>query len=116
MKMSALGQDLSGVKPFDIPSKAAEAKVELDLATLKLAPGEYTFAIHGGVVAKYPSAPKIQPPPSAQTTAQTATATTSASTEQPLGKVAAKPADAPKDIVDIVTSEPLRIRVLPAKK
>jgi hypothetical protein len=116
MKMSALGQDLSGLKPFDIPSKAAEAKVELDLATLKLAPGEYTFAIHGGVVAKYPSAPKIQPPPAAQTTAQTATATTSASTEQPLGKVAAKPADAPKDIVDIVTSEPLRIRVLPAKK
>lgn len=117
MKMSALGQDLAGIKPFDIPAKAAEAKVELDLATLKLAPGEYTFAIHGGVVAKYPSAPKLHSPPSTPTTSSGGTPSeTKSSTEQPVGKVAAKPAEAPKDIVDIVTSEPLRVRVVPAKK
>lgn len=117
MKMSVLGQDLAALKAFDIPAKATESNVELDLAALKLAPGDYTFAIHGGVVAKYPSAPKIQPPPTATASTKVAPGSeTKPNAEQPLGKVAAKPAEAPKDIADIVTSEPLRIRILPAKK
>jgi hypothetical protein len=107
IKMTALGQDISAIKPFDIPTKAAESKIELDLASLKLAPGEYTFAIHGGVVAKYPSAPKLPSAAAPQPEPKAAEAT---------GKVAAKPAEAPKDIVDIVTSEPIRIKINPAKK
>ncbi len=110
LKLTPLGQDFAALKPLDIPAKAAAAKVEIDLAALKLAPGEYTFALHGGVVAKYPSAPKRTPNSPAPSVASASTNPEPAP-QSNSGKAQPKPAEAPKEIVDLVTSEPLRIRV-----
>ena len=53
LKLKPLGADFAGVAAFDVASKAAQVEVVLDLAALKLAPGDYAFALHGGVVSKY---------------------------------------------------------------
>jgi len=96
IKLKPLGTDLAALKPIEVPAKADSTDLLLDLATLKLAPGDYSFAMHGGVVSKYPSAPSL------------ATATATATADTTSGKT--KP---PADTVDIVVSEPIRFRVLP---
>jgi hypothetical protein len=135
IKLKPLGLDFGGIKPFDVPAKTPQTEVIIDLASLKTTPGEYTFSVHGGYVAKYPSVPAPLKPAdqAASTSAKDATApnenkeakpaATAATTAAvvtapaPATPPAAKPAaEAPKDIVDIVFSEPIRVRVKPAAK
>jgi hypothetical protein len=148
VKLKPLGLDFASIPPFDVPSKAAESQVVLDLATLKTPPGEYTMALHGGVVARYsynPAAVKqieVQQQEAQKKTAEAAAeleklstaakspeievaskaatermkAAESAKIEMAKRMKAAVEAAAPKDIVDIVVSEPIRIRVTAASE
>ena len=153
VKLKPLGADFTGVAAFDVASKAAQSEVVLDLAALKLMPGDYTLALHGGVVSKYsynPGAVKMVEAEQQEIEKKAALAAaelqklTAAAKEaspekaaetQALTKVAgekmkameAAKADvvkrmksvsdvaAPKEIVDIVVSEPIRVRVKAAE-
>ena len=109
----------------------------MDLAKLKTAPGEYTLAFYGSAVAKYRYNPDAITAAKSerqlaqqtldelkqQTQGENARALADrikqaeaalAKTEQRLA--AAEKAAAPKDIVDIYVTEPIRIRVLPAEE
>jgi hypothetical protein len=75
--------------------------------------------VHGGYVSKYPSVPSPQKP--AQLAANTTAKNTAAkNTDAPKDANDVKPAapvpaaEAPKDIVDIVFSEPIRVKIKPA--
>ena len=62
IKMKAYGAGFDGVKEFDLPIKAATQEAVLDLAALKVAPGDYTLAFYGIGINKYrynPEAVKI---------------------------------------------------------
>lgn len=149
VKLKPLGADFSGLAAVDVPSKAPQSEVVLDLASLKLTPGDYAFAVHGGVVSKYsynPGAVKQVEEEQKEVEKRAALAaaelqkTTAAVKEAPAEKAAeiqaqakaagekmkameAAKADvlkrmksvsevaAPKEIVDIVVSEPIRVRV-----
>jgi hypothetical protein len=153
VKLKPLGADFAGVAAFDVASKAAQSEVVLDLAALKLTPGDYALALHGGVVSKYsynPGAVKVVEAEQQEIDKKAALAAaelqklTVAAKEAPpekaaetqaLTKVAgekmktmeAAKADvvkrmktavavaAPKEIVDIVVSEPIRVRVKAAE-
>ena len=153
VKLKPLGGDFAGVAPFDVASKAAQSELVLDLAALKLTPGDYTLALHGGVVSKYnynPGTVKVVEAEQQEIDKKAALAAaelqklTVAAKEAPpekaaetqaLTKVAgekmkameAAKADvikrmktvtdvaAPKEIVDIVVSEPIRVRVKAAE-
>jgi hypothetical protein len=143
VKLKPLGADFASLPPFDVPSKAASAQLVIDLATLKTPPGEYTMALHGGVVAKYSynqaavkqleaqqqevekkaaaAAADVQKfsagekSPETEAAAKAATErmkmVESSKTEMAKKMKTAIETAAPKDIVDIVVSEPIRIRV-----
>ena len=153
VKLKPLGADFVGVAAFDVASKSAQSEVVLDLAALKLPPGDYALALHGGVVSKYsynPGALKVVEAEQQEIDKKAALAAaefqklTVAAKEAPpekaaetqaLTKVAgekmkameAAKADvvkrmktateiaAPKEIVDIVVSEPIRVRVKAAE-
>jgi hypothetical protein len=153
VKLKPLGADFAGVAAFDVASKAAQSEVVLDLAALKLTPGDYTLALHGGVVSKYsynPGAVKVVEAEQQEIDKKAALAATelqkltAAAKEAPPEKAAetqaltkaagekmkameAAKADvvkrmksvsdvaAPKEIVDIVVSEPIRVRVKTAE-
>ncbi len=127
-----------GVKEIDIPVKAATSEVTLDLAALKTAPGDYTLALYGSAVSKYRYNPAAVPlaeaaQKKAEQEAKVAAdeAKKTAATDAEASKRAAekqKQADAamasatkrmkavvdsasPKDTVDIIVSEPIRISV-----
>ena len=53
VKFKAYGNGFEKVKEFEIPLKAETHEVELDLAALKVAPGDYTIAFYGGAITKY---------------------------------------------------------------
>ncbi len=146
VKLKPLGADFTTLPPFDVPSKASAADLVMDLATLKTPPGEYTVALHGGVVAKYgynPAAVKqleLQQQEADKKAAEAAaevqkfakgekspdaeaaeiSATERLKAAQAVKAEMAKRVKAaiddatPKDIVDIVVSEPIRIRVTAA--
>ncbi len=149
VKLKPLGGDFTGLAPVDVMPKAPESELVLDLAQLKIPPGDYAFAMHGGVVAKYSynpaavketeklqkdaellvekvtaemqklaNAPKagngeISPESgaSAASASERLKAAETAKTEAGKRLKAATDAAAPKDIVDIVFSEPIRVRV-----
>lgn len=91
MQVRTFGAGFERVPQFDVPLTADAAQAVLDLGALKTPPGDYLIAFYGGAVAKY------------RDNAQAAAAE------------AAKAAP-PRDIVDIVVSEPIAIRVKPAEK
>jgi hypothetical protein len=84
--MKLMGAGFEQHPAINLPLDQERSELAIDLAKLKTAPGDYQIALYGGVVAKY-----VPPNPSA------------------------KPAETPKstDIVDIVVSTPIAIRVLP---
>jgi hypothetical protein len=51
--VKAYGEGFSAIKEFDIPLKAATHELVLDLAAMKIAPGEYTFALQSLGICKY---------------------------------------------------------------
>lgn len=149
VKLKPLGADFASMAPVDVPSKADKAELVLDLASLKATPGDYTLAVHGGVVAKYrynlgalkaaelaqneaeskvaevaAELQRLSNVPKAgagDTSSETALATRAATERMKVAEAnkseavkrlkAVTEAAAPKDIVDIVFSEPIRIQV-----
>ena len=138
IKVKAYGEGFTTLKEFDIPIKAASYEAALDLATLKVAPGDYTLAFYSLGISKYRYNPAAVPlAEAAQTTAgeeltlAAANAKKIAATDAAAAKAAAekqKQAEAamagatkrmkaateaasPKDTVDIFISEPIRISV-----
>ncbi len=53
LKLKAFPTGLGAVKEFDLPVKASDYELVLDLAALKTPPGEYTLAFQGSAVSKY---------------------------------------------------------------
>lgn len=149
VKLKPLGGDFSALSPIDITAKTPEGEIIIDLAQLKTPPGDYAFAVHGGVVAKYSynpaavkeaerfqkeadlqlekatadvqrlaSAPKAgsgdtapEAGSASATAAERLKAAEAAKVDAARRLKAATDASAPKDIVDIVFSEPIRVRV-----
>ena len=61
IKVKAYGEGFSGMKEFDIPIKAATHEAVIDLAALKLAPGDYAFAFQSLGICKYRYNPAAVP-------------------------------------------------------
>ncbi len=154
LQLRAYGTAASGLKPLEVAAKAETADLVLDLAALKPAPGEHTFALASGYVVKYRHNPAaILLAEAAQKKAEAEAAAVAVEAKKLAAEVTAAPAEkraavetvakaaseklksaeaakadaakrmkaatdaaAPKDIADIVVSEPIRIRVLPADK
>ena len=141
IKVKAYGDGFSAIKEFDIPLKAATYDAVLDLAALKIAPGDYTFAFQSLGICKYRYNPAAVPLAEAeQKKAEQLAATVAAeakklaATDAEAAKKAAekqKQADAamaaatsrmkaittaasPTDTVEILISEPIRVSVKPA--
>jgi hypothetical protein len=133
MSAGTLGAGFNGAPKFDLPLNADTTEAKFDLVNLKTPPGDYTVAFYGGAVAKYshnPGAVAVVESllASAKTEAEaiaaesarlnellkTATAEEKATAEAALKEIPAKQ-QAATDIVDIVVSEPILIRVKPAE-
>lgn len=142
LKVKAYGEGFSGLKEFDIPLKATTHELALDLATLKVVPGDHTIALQTLGICKYSYNPAAVPLAEAeQKKAEQLAATAAAeakkvaATDANAAKVAAekqKQAEAamasaskrmkavstaatPADTVDIFISAPIRISVKPAQ-
>jgi hypothetical protein len=141
IKVKAYGEGFSSIKEFDIPLKAATHELELNLAELKIAPGDYTFALQSLGICKYrynpaavPLAEAEQKKAEAALAAAAAEAKKIAATDAEAAKKAAekqKAAEAamtaastrmksvstaanPTDTVEILISQPIRVSVKPA--
>ncbi|HCN31225.1 MAG TPA: serine protease [Verrucomicrobiales bacterium] len=141
IKVKAYGEGFSAMKEFDIPLKAATHELALNLAELKIAPGDYTFALQSLGICKYrynpaavPLAEAEQKKAEAALAAAAAEAKKIAATDAEAAKKAAekqKAAEAamtaattkmksatsaadPKDTVEILISQPIRVSVKPA--
>lgn len=138
IKVKAYGEGFSAIKEFDIPLKAATHELALNLAELKIAPGDYTFALQSLGICKYrynpaavPLAEAEQKKAEAALAAAAAEAKKIAATDAEAAKRAAekqKAAEAamtaattkmksatstadPKDTVEILISQPIRVSV-----
>ena len=142
IKVRAYGDGFTGIKEFDIPLKAATHELAIDLAALKVAPGDYTFALQSLGICKYrynpaavPLAEADQKKAEALAAAAAAEAKKVAATDAAAAKLAAEKqkqaeaamADAtkrmkavstaasPTDTVDIIVSRPIRVSVKAAQ-
>ncbi|WP_395716668.1 serine protease [Prosthecobacter sp.] len=138
IKVKAYGEGFSALKEFDIPLKAATHELVLNLAELKIAPGDYTFALQSLGICKYrynpaavPLAEAEQKKAEAALAAAAAEAKKIAATDAEAAKKAAekqKAAEAamtaassrmksvttaanPTDTVEILISQPIRVSV-----
>ena len=91
MQLRTMGAGFERVPAFSVSLTADQSQAVIDTAALKTPPGDYLIAFYGAAVAKH----------------KPRSSTKSAD---------AKAAAAPRDIVDIVVSEPIAIRVEPAGK
>lgn len=141
IKVKAYGDGFTGLNEFDIPIKAATHEAVIDLAALKIVSGDYTIAFYSLGICKYSYNPAAVPLAEAEqkkaeelSAAVAAEAKKLAATDAEAAKKAAekqKLAEAamasaakrmktvtaeasPKDTVDIIVSEPVRISVKPA--
>lgn len=141
IKVKAYGSGLSAMKEFEIPIKAATHNLTLNLAELKLEPGDYTFALQSLGICKYSYNPGAVPQAEAEQkkaaevlASAAAEAKAIAATDAAAAKKAAekqKQAEAamtaatskmksvtaaanPADTVEILISRPVRLRVTPA--
>ncbi|QDU73700.1 hypothetical protein Pan97_06980 [Bremerella volcania] len=124
MSMKTFGEPFDKNGAFDVSLEEDSSEAVLDLAKLKPAPGLYTIAFYGSAVAKYSyntaavaeaelalEAVKKSAEQASEEEQQKAKAAVTAA-EKRLQKV--KKEAAPKDIVDIIVSKPIQIRVIPA--
>jgi hypothetical protein len=154
ISLKTFGPGFEGVPAFDASLTAESSEAVLDLAKLKMPPGDYTIAFYGSAVAKYrynveavseaesalKAAQQEAEVLAARAKALTETAKTASAEQkseadkaaqdavakQKMADAAAAAADKklksvtaaakPKDIVDIVVSTPISIRVKPAEK
>lgn len=61
IKVKAYGEGFSAMKEFEIPLKTTTHELALDLAALKIAPGEHTFALQSLGICKYRYNPAAVP-------------------------------------------------------
>ncbi len=94
MSMKTMGYGFESHPAFDLSLTADRSEATLDLAKLNTAPGDYCIAFYGTAVAKY---------------SPTSIAKTAVSGEAPNNV-------ATTDIVDIIVSKPIAIRVLAGEK
>ncbi|MCA8997114.1 MAG: serine protease [Planctomycetaceae bacterium] len=151
MTLKTFGQGFEGNPSFSVEISGKDSKAELDLAKLKVKPGDYTIAFYGSAVAKYrynPDAVSVAEASVNQAkekvtrlTEETKTLAESAKTATEPDKAdveaRAKAAEAelkaaqaalaeaekslkeatakaqPKDLVDIVATPPIQVRVAP---
>lgn len=138
IKVKAYGEGFSAIKEFDIPLKATTHEAVIDLAALKITPGDYTFAFQSLGICKYRYNPAAVPLAEAQQkqaeaalAAAAAEAKKVAATDAEAAKKAAekqKQAEAamtaatskmksvsttanPTDTVEILISQPIRVSV-----
>jgi hypothetical protein len=138
IKVKAYGEGFSAIKEFDIPLKATTHELALNLADLKIAPGDYTFALQSLGICKYrynpaavPLAEAEQKKAEAALAAAAAEAKKIAATDAEAAKKAAekqKAAEAamtaaasrmksvstaanPTDTVEILISQPIHVSV-----
>jgi glucose-6-phosphate isomerase len=97
VQMKTMGAGFERAPPFDVQLGADAAEARIDIAKLKLTPGDHTIAFYGTAVTKY--APAAAAPPA------TATAVTPAPAKP------TKTAAAPTDIADILISEPITVTI-----
>ncbi|MFM2142193.1 MAG: hypothetical protein RLZZ476_737 [Verrucomicrobiota bacterium] len=141
IKVKAYGEGFGAIKEFDIPLKAATHELVLNLAELKITPGDYAFALQSLGICKYrynpaavPLAEAEQKKAEAALAAAAAEAKKIAATDAEAAKKAAekqKAAEAamtaastrmksvstaanPTDTVEILISQPIRVSVKPA--
>jgi hypothetical protein len=138
MQLKTIGAGFENVPGFDVSLTAESSQAVVDLATLKTPPGDYLIAFYGGAVAKYRYQPEailaaesvcqkiMQELTALEAETKTATGDAVAQTAARLkaaqeALAAAKEqlkkateAAQPRDIVDIIVSEPIAIRVKPA--
>ena len=127
-----MGAGFDRAPSFEVSLKADQSEAILDTAKLKTPPGDYQIAFYGSAVAKYRYNPEaVVAAQFAQKQAQqeAAAAAEEAAPESAERKKAADAALAaatkrleeatkqaqPKDIVDIIVSEPIAIRVKAAE-
>ena len=141
IKVKAYGDGFTGLKEFDIPLKAATHEAVLDLAALKVAPGDYTIAFQSLGICKYRYNPAAVPLAEAEQkkaeqllalaaeeakklAATDAEAAKKAAEKQKQAEAAMTAASsrmkaistaaAPTDTVEILISQPVRLSVKPA--
>jgi hypothetical protein len=140
IKVKAYGEGFSAIKEFDIPMKATTHELALNLAELKIASGDYTFALQSLGICKYRYNPAAVPLAEAEQkkaeqtlAAAAAEAKKLAATDAEAAKKAGekqKAAEAamtaamsrmksvttaanPTDTVEILISQPIHVRVKP---
>jgi hypothetical protein len=91
MQLRTMGVGFERVPAFNVSLTADQSQAVIDTGALKTPPGDYLIAFYGAAVAKHKPQPTVN-------------------------SADAKAAAAPRDIVDIVVSEPIAIRVQPAEK
>lgn len=141
MQMRAIGAGFERVPAFELSLTADASQAVLDLATIMTPPGDYLIAFHGGAVAKYrhhlealTAAEAAHLRAQQEVTALEAEAQQAGEVDQAAAAVTARLQAArealaaaneqlmkaaavaqPVDIVDIVVSEPIAIRIKPAE-
>ena len=137
MQLKAIGAGFEAMPPFEVPLSADDSQAVIDAAALKLPAGDYRVAFQGYAVAKYRHQPeKVELAQIAlQKVEQELAALESEAQKAPADSklqegVAAKrqavtaaqekvkqatAAAQPQDIVDIIVTEPIAIRVKPAE-
>jgi hypothetical protein len=139
ISLKTFGNGFDRNPAFEAPLDADSSEATLDLAALKTPPGEYEIAFYGSAVAKYrynieavelakatlkqaqeeaarlAAEAQTESGPSAADAAAKQKAAEAAVTAAQNQLKAATAAAQPKDIVDIVVSKPIRIRVNPVK-
>ncbi|MBI2479641.1 MAG: serine protease [Planctomycetia bacterium] len=128
MGLKTFGTGFDNTPNFEVSLKADQSEAVLDLAKLKTPPGDYLIAFYGSAVAKYRYNPEaVIAAQFAQQLAQQevaaaaqevgpASADRKKSADDALAAAAKRLEEAtkqaqPKDIVDIIVSEPIAIRV-----
>ncbi|MDF2378195.1 MAG: serine protease [Verrucomicrobiales bacterium] len=90
IKVNAYGAGFEKIPAFEIPLKSAKHDVTVDLAALKVPPGDYTIAFYGGAVAKYSYHPDAVPAAEEAKNKAETEATAAAAEAEKLTAVAAK--------------------------
>lgn len=124
MSMKTFGEPFDKNSAFDVSLKEDASETVLDLAKLKPAPGLYTIAFYGSAVAKYSYNTAAVTEAELALEVAKKSAEQAPAEEQDKAKAAVASAEkrlqavqkeaAPKDIVDIIVSKPIQIRVIPA--